>query len=110
LLMSQRVAESVESAIPARRERLEEVATSPTSLVDINNDCILLILKCLAMDDLNSIAICGRRYCYVRGHELLDQTRRRGTIVCSQNTKFESIRIAFARQEWNEVFSETKLV
>jgi hypothetical protein len=62
------------------------------------------------MDDLNSIAICGRIYCYVRGHELLDQTCRRGTIVCSQNTKFESIRIAFTRQEWNEVFSETKLV
>jgi hypothetical protein len=31
-------------------------------------------LKCLEMDDLNSIAICGRIYCYVRGHELLDQT------------------------------------
>lgn len=91
---------------PSKRRRVEEEHTfaMPSSLDDINNDCVLLILKYLSAENLNSVAICNRRYREVRSHESLDQART-GTIVCSENTTPVYVRRAFVSQQWHHVFT-----
>ena len=72
---------------------------------NINDHCVLAILKCLSVEELNSVVVVlSSRYNELRNHDSLDQTRT-GTIVCTENTTLESIRNAFVAQEWNQVFS-----
>ena len=93
---------------PSKRRKLkgeeEPSVVAPKSLDDINDDCVLSVLKCLSAEDLNSMAICSRRYRDARSHDSLDQTRT-GTIVCTENTTLASIRNAYVAQQWNQVFT-----
>ena len=72
---------------------------------DINDHCVLAILKYLSVEELNSVVVyISSRYYELRNHDSLDQTRT-GTITCTENTTLESIRNAFITQEWNQVFT-----
>ena len=75
-----------------------------TRFDDLNSDCLVNVLSCLSSDDMNSVAVCSKIGREARDNDSLDQTRS-GTIVCTENTTLESIRNAFVRQKWNEVFT-----
>jgi hypothetical protein len=88
-----------------KRSRLNTAPEETTACFDdLNGDCLVNVLSCLPSDDMNSVAICSKRCREARANDSLDQTRT-GTIMCTENTTIESIRNAFVRQEWNEVFS-----
>ena len=53
---------------------------------------------------MNNVAICSKHCREARAHDSLDQTRT-GTIICTENTTLESIRQAFVRQEWDQIFT-----
>ena len=88
-------------------QRVEEDSLSGgvTSLQGINDDCILGIFKFLETEDLNSLAICSRRYRKARSSPLLDQTRNIGTIVCSPNSSLHQTLSTIVVNGWNNVFS-----
>lgn len=92
---------------PSKRPRFDQDTvddgTAGPSLDDLNGDCLLQILSYLPADDLNSIAICSRRYRVARAHESLDQTRT-GTIIISEGYTFRSLCDSITGNNWNEVF------
>lgn len=89
---------------PVKRPRLSHGAFdySP-SLGSLNDDCLLQILSYLPADDLNSIAMCNRRYRVARANEDLDQTRT-GTIFIPAGSSVDSFLNAIHDKGWNQVF------
>lgn len=74
---------------PCKRQRIQD---NRATFEDINNDCLLIIMKFIGdADDLNSLAMCTRRCREVRNDISLDQTRT-GTILCkSGSTVFDVV-------------------
>lgn len=93
---------------PNKRPRLDDDASDNAppgpSLDDLNGDCLLHILSYLHFDDLNSIAICSRRYRTARAHESLDQTRTGTIIISEHNRTCASFFNRVTSNGWNEVF------
>lgn len=87
---------------PNKRPRLQENRPA-ASLDSLNDDCILLVLSYLPTDDLNSIAICSRRYGHARSHESLDQSRP-GTLTILEGTTLDAIRDRIVSNNWSQAF------
>lgn len=91
----------------AKRRRVlddtNEAGTSRhvASLDSVNDDCLLLMLSSLPTKDLNTAAMCNRRFRAARAHESLDQTRT-ATIVISEGSTAESLFTSIANNGWNE--------
>lgn len=75
---------NVQEQQPPTRQRIEESGAAPASLESLNDDCLVLILSYLSMNDLNdNVVFCSPRFREARNHESLDQTRT-ATIACFQ--------------------------
>lgn len=76
-----------------KRKRIAREADdhTRTSFESLNNDCVLQILSFLPVEDLNTFALISHRYCVLRRHESLDQTRI-ASIICSQSNESSSRR------------------
>jgi len=59
---------------PANKRRKIEREQPAAFLDSLNDDCRLLILSYLPTDDLNTVAICSRRFREARRHESLDES------------------------------------
>ena len=75
------------------------------SLMDsLNDDCLVSIFSNLPVDDLNTVAMCSRRFRDARSSDSLDQTRT-GTIILSEGSTTLSLFNAIVENNWNNVFS-----
>ena len=75
------------------------------SLMDsLSDDCLVSILSNLPVDDLNTVAMCSRRFRGARSSDSLDQTRT-GTIILSEGSTMRSLLNAIVDNNWNDVFS-----
>ena len=70
----------------------------------LNDDCLVSILSNLPVDDLNTVAMCNRRFRDARSSDSLDQTRT-GTIILSGGSTALSLFNAIVENNWNAVFS-----
>lgn len=86
---------------PSKRPRTTQDLVP--SIECLNGDCLLLVLSYLPAEDLNSMAICSRRYRHARAHETLDQ-RRSGTIILRERCTFQSVMSKIINKDWNRVF------
>lgn len=94
---------------PTKRPRVSTISSPPQSLLNLNNDCLLLILSNLHYGDLNSLAMTCRRLQELRNHESLDQTRE-GTIVISEGCDVMQLWDAIEDNRWNDNFQDNQRI
>ena len=106
--MKSRKAASLEAAEeqPAKRRKIGQHQNNKAdSLMDsLNDDCLVSIFSNLPVDDLNTVAMCNRRFRDARSSDSLDQTRT-GTIILSEGSTALSLFNAIVENNWNDVFS-----
>ena len=67
----------------AKRRKIDHPQNKAESLMDsLNDDCLVSIFSNLPVDDLNTVAMCNRRFRDARSRDSLDQTRT-GTMILS---------------------------
>jgi hypothetical protein len=93
------------NASKRRRVEHDTLSRDTVSLDNVNEHCLIEILRFLEAEDLNSFAMCSRRCREARSSPTLDQTRT-GTIICVPGSSIPRIYNAISRGGWNnELYS-----
>jgi hypothetical protein len=73
----------------------------------VSDDCLVSILSNLPVDDLNTVALCNRRFRDARSSDSLDQTHT-GTFILSEGSTALSLFNAVVENNWKDVFAGNK--
>jgi hypothetical protein len=89
----------------AKRRKTDKQNSKAESRMDIVSDeCLVPILSILPVDDLNTVALCNRRFRDARSSDSLDQTRT-GSFILSEGSTALSLFNAVVENNWKDVFA-----
>jgi hypothetical protein len=83
-----------------KKPKLLETLTA--SFWNLPEECVVRVFEFLELDDLNAVTMCSYLCCCARLYPSLNQ-KRRGEIICSDDTSVLQIKKALCRGNWNDV-------